>query len=122
MNAERVRRPCAEEGPTIRPKLPRRRRAWRHRVGRPGASAPNGVWSMDFVSDRLFDGRPIRTLAVLDARTRGALPVVQSGSSRAFDVVAELARPARDRGRPKALKWWTAARSSPAACWTGGRA
>ncbi len=59
---------------------------------------------MDFVSDRLFDGRPIRVLVVLDARTRGALPVVPRGSSRAFDVVAELTRLARERGRPETLK------------------
>ena len=59
---------------------------------------------MDFVSDQLFDGRPIRILAVIDAHTREALSIVPRASFRAFDVVAELTRLARERGRPKALK------------------
>ena len=59
---------------------------------------------MDFVSDQLFDGRPIRILAVLDAHTREALSIVPRANFRAFDVVAELTRLARERGRPKTLK------------------
>jgi putative transposase len=42
---------------------------------------------MDFASDQLFDGRPIRILAVLDAHTREALLIVPRVSFRAFDVV-----------------------------------
>jgi putative transposase len=101
---KRTCRLYAEEGRSIRTKAPRRKRAWRYRVGRPGASAPNEVWSMDCVSDQLFDGRPIRILAVLDAHTREALSTVPRADCRAFDVVAELARLARERGRPKTLK------------------
>jgi putative transposase len=104
VNAKRIYRLYAEEGLTIRAKLPRRKRAWRYRVGRPGATAPNEVWSMDFVSDQLFDGRPIRILAVLDAHTREALSILPRASFRAFDVVQELTRLARERGRPKMLK------------------
>jgi putative transposase len=104
VNHKRTYRLYAEEGLSIRPKVPRRKRAWRYRVGRPGASAPNEVWSMDFVADQLFDGRPIRILAVLDAHTREALSIVPRASFRAFDVVAELTRLARERGRPKTLK------------------
>ena len=59
---------------------------------------------MDFVADQLFDGRPIRILAVLDAHTREALSIVPRASFRAFDVVAELTRLVLERGRPKTLK------------------
>ncbi len=59
---------------------------------------------MDFVSDQLFDGRPVRILAVLDAHTREALSIAPRASFRAFDVVAELTRLARERGRSKTLK------------------
>lgn len=59
---------------------------------------------MDFVADRLFDRRPLRFLAVLDAHTREALSIVPRASYRAFDVVQELDRLARERGRPKTLK------------------
>jgi len=60
---------------------------------------------MDFVSDALFDGRPIRILAVIDAHTREALSTVPRANFRAFDVVVtELDRLAREQGRPKTLK------------------
>ena len=49
VNAKRVYRLYVEEGLTIRSKVPRRKRAWRYRVGRPRAVTPNDVWSMDFV-------------------------------------------------------------------------
>ena len=42
---------------------------------------------MDFVSDRPFNGRSIRILAVLDAHTQEAFSIVPRASSRAFDVV-----------------------------------
>jgi putative transposase len=41
---------------------------------------------------------------VLDAHTREALSIVPRANFRAFDVVAELTRLARERGRPKTLK------------------
>lgn len=104
VNAKRVYRLYSEEGLTIRTRVPRRKRAWRYRVGRPGATAPKEIWSMDFVADQLFDGRPIRILAVIDAHTREALSIAPRASFRAFDVVAELDRLARERGRPKTLK------------------
>ena len=33
------------------------------------------MWSMDFVSDALFDGRRLRALTVVDAFTREALAI-----------------------------------------------
>jgi putative transposase len=59
---------------------------------------------MDFVSDALFDGRPIRILTEIDAHTREALSIAPRANFRAFDVVAELDRLVRGRGRPKTLK------------------
>ncbi len=53
---------------------------------------------MDVVSDALFDGRPVRILTVLDANTREALSIAPRASFRAFDVVSELDRLARERG------------------------
>lgn len=104
MNAKRVYRLYAEEGLTIRSKVPRRKQAWRYRMGRPRAVAPNEVWSIDFVSDALFDGRPIRILAVIDAHTREALSIAPRANFRAFDVVAEVDRLGRQRGRPRTPK------------------
>ena len=42
---------------------------------RPQTSAANQCWSMDFVSDALFDGRRIRALSVIDNHTRESLAI-----------------------------------------------
>ena len=44
VNHKRIHRLYAEEGLSIRTKLPRRKRAWRTREGRPGAEAADEVW------------------------------------------------------------------------------
>ena len=45
VNHKRVHRLYTEEGLSIRTKLPRRKRAWRYRRGRPGAEAANEIWA-----------------------------------------------------------------------------
>ncbi len=45
VNHKRVHRLYTEEGLSIRTKLPRRKRAWRYRQGRPGAEVANEVWA-----------------------------------------------------------------------------
>ena len=104
VNAKRIYRLYNEEGLSIRTRVPRRRRAWRYRIGRQAAVAPNEVWAMDFMSDALFDGRPFRLLTVLDCHTREALAIAPRVSFRAFQVVEVLDRLARQRGKPKTLK------------------
>ena len=104
VNHKRVHRLYAEEGLSIRTKLPRRKRAWRIRQGRPEVGGANEVWSMDFMSDQLFDGRPFRILTVLDVHTREALSTAPRASFRAAQVVEILDRLARSRGKPKSLR------------------
>ena len=104
VNHKRVHRLYAEEGLSIRTKLPRRKRAWRYRVGRAGAGAANEVWAMDFMSDQLFDGRPIRILTVVDIHTREGLSAHPRATFRAAQVVDVLDQLVRLRGRPKSLR------------------
>ena len=104
MNHKRVYRLYREEGLAIRTKLPRRKRAWRYRAGRPEIVAPNEVWAMDFMSDALFDGRAFRLLTIVDCCSREGLATVPRASFRAFDVVAELDRIAVLRGKPKSIR------------------
>jgi putative transposase len=104
MNHKRTYRLYSEEGLSMRTKVPRRKRAWRYRVGRPRATAPNEVRSMDFVSDALFDGRPIRILTVIDAHTREALSIVPRANFRAFDVWPNSTGWRASGGRPRTLK------------------
>jgi putative transposase len=104
VNAKRIWRLYCEEGLAIRPRLPRRRRAWRVRIGRSSAGAANEVWAMDFMSDALSDGRPFRLLTVIDCHTREALAIAPGASFRAFQVVETLDRLARHHGKPRTLK------------------
>ena len=104
INAKRVHRLYREEGLSIRPKVPRRRRSCRYRAERPAVVGPNECWAMDFVSDQLFDGRPFRILAVIDVHTRESLAIVPRVSFRAFQVVEALDRLAAERGRPRVIK------------------
>ncbi|AWN52721.1 IS3 family transposase [Methylobacterium sp. 17Sr1-1] len=104
VNHKRTYRLYRDEGLSIWPKLPKRKRAWRYRQGRPAIDSPNEVWAMDFMSDGLFDGRPFRILTVVDCRTREALSLAPRTTFRAFQVVEVLDALIRLRGRPKSLR------------------
>jgi transposase InsO family protein len=62
-----------EEGLSLRHKPRKRRRASLHRRERFRPTAPNQVWSLDFVADQLADGRRFRALTILDVFTRESL-------------------------------------------------
>ena len=104
MNHKKTYRLYREEGLSIRPKVPRRKRACRYRQGRPEVGGPNEVWAMDFMSDQLFDGRPFRILTVVDCHTREALSTAPRVSFRAYQVVEALDALVQVRGRPKSLR------------------
>ena len=79
VNHKRTYRIYRDEGLSIRSKLPKRKRAWHYRQGRPTIGGHNEVWAMDFVSDRIFDGRPFRILTVVGLpHARGALTHAES--------------------------------------------
>ena len=59
---------------------------------------------MDFMSDRVFDGRPFRILTVVDCHTREALSLTPRANVRAFQVTEALDALVRLRGRPKSLR------------------
>ncbi len=72
VNAKRIYRLYTEEGLIVRTKR-RKERAQRQRIAQGPASRPNERWSMDFVAQRLSDGRWIRVLTVVDQYTRECL-------------------------------------------------
>jgi putative transposase len=61
-NKKRVYRVYKEEGLNLRSKRPRRSKAGAHRLERASGLGLHQVWSMDFFSDALFDGRRFRCL------------------------------------------------------------
>lgn len=75
INHKRVYRIYCEEGLNLRAKRPRRRVSAAHRVKVPAAAGINESWSMDFVTDRLFNGRLFRSLTVVDNYSRQCLAI-----------------------------------------------
>ncbi|SHE31451.1 putative transposase [Thermomonas hydrothermalis] len=68
------------------------------------AAAPNAVWSMDFVSDALANGRRLKCLTVADDFTHECVNItVDHGISGAY-VVRALDQAARFRGYPRAVR------------------
>ena len=104
VNHKRVYRLYKQAGLNLRSKRPRRRKAAAHRMERPQLSAPNQSWSMDFVSDALFDGRKLRALTVVDNFTRESLAIHVGQSLRSVDVVEIVERLRRERGAPARIQ------------------
>ena len=51
------------------------------------AEYPNHVWTYDILFDRLADGRPFKTLSILDEFTRECPAILVATSIRAEDVI-----------------------------------
>ena len=103
VNHKRTRRLYREEGLQLRNKTPKRKVSAKRRGQRAVAIAANDCWSMDFMSDQLFDGRKIRVLTVLDNHTRVSPAIDVRLSYRGADVVATLERAAQLYGRPRRI-------------------
>ena len=84
---KRVYRINKAEGLEVRTKK-RKKRAAQKRVSLPVASAPQERWSMDFMCDRLANGRPFRILTVVDQYTR-TCPLLLADTSIGGRKVAE---------------------------------
>jgi putative transposase len=91
----------------MRLNLPRRtKKRLPLRIRRPLAvpAAVNAVWSIDFMSDCLYDGRRFRTLNVIDEGVREALAIEIDTNLPAKRVVRVLERPVELRGAPRAIR------------------
>ena len=83
---QRKKIPVGERQPLIRP------------------CAPNEVWSMDFVFDRVADGRSIKCLAIVDDATHEAVAVDPEHSIGGERLARLLDRICSLRGRPKVIR------------------
>jgi putative transposase len=75
--------------------LPRRKKRWLpRRVQQPMIveARANAEWSLDFMSDALYHGRPFRTLNVLDEGVREALDIFIDTSIPGARTVRPLTR------------------------------
>ena len=66
--------------------------------------APNMTWSMDFMADRLGDGRQFRLLNVLDDFNREGLGIEVDFSLPAERVIQSLDRIIEWRGKPETIR------------------
>ena len=89
-NHKRVYRIYREEDLDLRSKRPRRHKSSTHRLERPSDVGLHQVWSMDFVSDALFDGSRFRALTIVDNCSRECLAIMVGKSLRGSDVVEAL--------------------------------
>ena len=105
VNHKRVYRLYKQEGLTMRSKKPRRRHvSGKNRIERPTATARNETWSMDFMSDELFNGDRIRLFTLVDHFTRESPAIEVARSIPARLVVEVLNRVAASRGLPKTIQ------------------
>jgi len=100
----RLRRIYGEEGLSLRAKTPRRRRSAVVRQPRSEATALNQIWSMDFMHDRLTDGRTFRLLTIVDTFSRECLALDVRKTFTADDVIDVLRRVVAGRGVPKTIR------------------
>ncbi|PWB43133.1 MAG: IS3 family transposase [Rhodocyclales bacterium] len=103
-NHKRVYRLYRAEGLSLRHKRPKRNKSARLRQPKHLVRAMNEIWSMDFVSDALFDGRRLRALTVVDTYTRECLAIEIGQSLKGEDVVRTLERITGERGWPGTIK------------------
>jgi transposase InsO family protein len=68
------------------------------------AEYPNHVWTYDLLFDRLADGRPFKTLSVLDEFTRECLGILVATSICAQEVMVFLAAILKDHPAPAFLR------------------
>lgn len=102
VNHKRTYRIYREEELQVRRKR-RKRVAAAPREAMPVPDRPHKRWSMDFVSDSLFDGRQVRVLNVIDDCTRVSV-AMESGQSLSGEHVARvLDRAAARFGWPEAI-------------------
>jgi putative transposase len=67
-------------------------------------TAPNQVWSIDFMSDSLADGRKVRILNIIDDFNRESLAVEVDTSIPARRVIRVLERLIAERGHPANIR------------------
>jgi putative transposase len=102
VNAKRIYRLYKQEGLMVRT-MKRKKTASNIRVPLASATQPNQRWSMDFVSDRLADGRWFRILTVVDQFTRECILLCAERSISGHQVCSALEQAIQERGAPESI-------------------
>jgi putative transposase len=97
VNAKRIYRLYAEERLIVRTKQ-RRKIGRRQRVAAAAASGRNECWSMDFMSDKLANGRAFRIFTAVDQFTRECVCLEADRAMTGKQVVQALEKARAERG------------------------
>jgi putative transposase len=101
VNHKRVYRLYREEGLTVRRR--KRKRISVPRREKVAPVQPCERWSMDFISDTLWNGRRFRSLTIVDDFTREAAAIEVDTSLPAARVIGVLERLEQERGLPRRI-------------------
>jgi len=102
INHKKLYRIYKEEGLSVR-KRQGRKRAIGTRSPLPSATRRNHIWSLDFMSDALDDGRRFRVLGIMDQYGRQCLDLVADRSISGARVARELDRLIELHGKPEVI-------------------
>jgi putative transposase len=100
VSKHRVPRLYREKGLSLRRKRPRRHVSAARRTERPKPQKRNESWSMDFVSDSLFDGRRFRAFTLVENFSRECLAIQAAPKLHGFDVAEVLDQVVARHGKP----------------------
>ena len=103
INHKRTQRLYRLEGLTITKRRKRKKRASAIRVEMPKAQGPNQAWSMDFIHDKLWQGRCFRALTIIDDYSKEAPAIEVDTSLSGARVARILDQLALCRGLPKVI-------------------
>lgn len=101
-NIKKIRRLYREENLMVK-RRKGRKKAIGTRQPLPKPDSFNQVWSLDFMSDALTDGKRFRILGVLDQYSRECLVITTDTSLPGLRVVRELDMLVQMRGKPKVI-------------------
>jgi len=104
VNHKRVYRLYKLEGLMMRPKRPRRHVSACRRMVRAIASHPNESWSMDFMSDALYDGQKIKLLTLVDNFTRESLALEVAWRLGGQGIAEALMQVVQEKSLPKSIR------------------
>jgi len=102
LNHKKLYRIYKEEGLSVR-KRKGRKRAIGARTPLPQATHADHIWSLDFMSDALEDGRRFRILGVMDQYSRQCLDLVSDTSISGRRVARELDRLVEAHGKSEII-------------------
>lgn len=103
-NHKRVYLLYCEEGLNLRRKKPRRNKSAVNRRSRVEPARPDERWSMDFMSDALFNGRRFRVLTVIDNFTRESLAIKIGQGITGQEVSGVLDEISEVRAKPQTIQ------------------